>query len=125
MPSTRTRFQLLMLAEIQMARLRTYPPDPSTAQTLALLTEIVVDGQPTPQVTRNPAGGIEVGWLVNNHYAALMVDEDGYQMWAEEPSGREVFAHETLSRRPDPRHGEYVQRLRDYLVELGEGVDHE
>jgi len=95
----------------------------AVAATLWLLANIVADGQPTPQIYAGPRiGSVAVTWLVNGYEGNLVVDTDRFEMWAENPKGREIFSHESSASRADPQRKEYINRLRRWLMELGRQI---
>lgn len=96
----RSRDELLRFAAGRIADL--IDDDPArtgvAAETMALLEQIVLDGQPTPQPTPGNGDSIEVDWLVNDWYVGLIVtgeddeeDDAGWILWAEGPDGVELF----------------------------------
>jgi hypothetical protein len=87
-----TREELLDRAEQRIASLVDDDPkcEPAVPHTMALLDQIVLDGQPTPQPTWYD-NGVEISWLVNDWHVGFVIDPAGWYLWAERPGCTELF----------------------------------
>ena len=91
-----------MLAAAARARLfrliadNAVPNNPELLATVdRMLSLLVRDGGPLPQVSASVAGGVEVQWLVNGELVAVIVDATGNGiLWAEDNDGVELFENE-------------------------------
>jgi hypothetical protein len=86
------REALLERATQRISSLVDYDSECSGAvpQTMMLLEQIVLDGQPTPQPTYYTRG-IEITWLVNDWHVGLLVDDEEWTLWATQPDHAEMF----------------------------------
>lgn len=118
-----SRMDLLSTAERQLARLRgsTANPDAELAVRF-LLSDLVQPGQPAPQVTENPAGFLEVNWLVGEDFVGLLANGNEYEIWVESPIGTELYAHAAEGEPQLPR--DVALRIRQELAKLGRGAAH-
>lgn len=123
----RSRDELLRLAAKRVTDLLEFDPrcEMAVPDTMALLEQIVLDGQPAPQPTYND-GSIEVDWLVNDWFVSLIVigeDDEadaGWILWAEDPNNIELF--EVRGRLGDLLDRETLRWTHNLLASMGDQI---
>ncbi|HEU5045698.1 MAG TPA: hypothetical protein VFT75_16360 [Nocardioidaceae bacterium] len=96
---------------------RAQPTTPIAAMAAnGLLTELVADDGPTPQLAPFPDGGVQIEWLVGGTSLVVDVDADGdVLITADEPSGDELFSIEFPFWNPDPVGLDLCRRLLEKM----------
>lgn len=87
----------------------------------SLLTHLVEDGGPTPQVAATPDNSVEVQWLCNGTLLAALIEHDGEVcLMAEDSKSNAVFDYEFTSNEPisDDAIGEAKQLLRSMALHV-------
>jgi hypothetical protein len=89
--------------------------------TNGLLTKLVQDDGPTPQLLPSPDGGVQVEWLVSGFSVHVDVDPAGEVLAAaDEPTGSEIFSDEFPYWAPN---AEILARCRVLLREMAEHLE--
>lgn len=124
----RSRDELLRFAAKRITEIVEHEPacQAVAVETMELLEQIVLDGQPSPQPASSSGDGIEVMWLVNNWFISLIVvgeddeDDDGWILWAEDPDNHELF--EAQGRPGEPIGREALRWTQHLLASMGDQI---
>jgi hypothetical protein len=92
-------------------------------KTQEIMTLLVSDGGPTPQLGTNPSGALEIQWVVNGNVVGVCIEPNGdWNLWAETAQGEEVVDQDyTVGTNPTP---EPLRLARQMLAQMGGEVRH-